>query len=154
MKICDRFEHKEAMRILNTRVNFDELAKIIEVPNIKFGHDNPKTIKSVVSDRFNQKGWADRVKVVSSANLTINFMKNRIGVCFQLGNVARMYADLLKLETLGRDNKIDVGVIILPDAIESLKLGANYARYDRLKKEMLVFSKIFSVPILILSLSN
>lgn len=154
MKICDRYEHQKALVALERQVAYSEIASIIEVPELVFGRDNPKRIKSVVSDRFNERGWADRVRIVSSTNLTINFMKNKVGVCFQLGNVARMYADLLKLETLGLDNKIDVGVIILPDALESRKLGANYARFDRLRKEMQVFSRIFSLPIVVISLSN
>jgi len=154
MKICDRYEHQNALAVLEQKIPFKEFATIIEVSQLTFGRDNPKYIKSVVSERFNEKGWADRVRIVASTNLTINYMKNKVGVCFQLGNVARMYADLLKLETLGLENKIDVGVIILPDALESSKLGANYARFDRLKKEMQVFSRIFTLPMLVISLSN
>jgi hypothetical protein len=154
MKICDKYEHQNAYYVLEQKVEFSEVVSIVEVPGLIFGRDNPKYIKAVVSERFNEKGWADRVKVVPTVNLTINFMKNKVGVCFQLGNVARMYADLLKLETLGLDDKIDVGVIILPDALESSKLGANYARFDRLKKELQVFSRIFTLPMMVISLSN
>lgn len=154
MKICDRYEHQKALILLEQKIGFSEIASIIEVPGLMFGRDNPKYIKSVISERFNEKGWADRVKVAPSAKITISFMKNNVGVCFQLGNVARMYADLLKLETLGLDNKIDVGIIALPDALESSKLGANYARYDRLIKELKVFSRIFTLPMVVLSLSN
>lgn len=154
MKICDQYEHQNALAILEQKIPFSEVVTIVEVPHLLFGRDNPKHIKSVVSERFNEKGWADRVRIVASTNLTINYMKNKVGVCFQLGNVARMYADLLKLETLGLDRKIEVGVIILPDALESSKLGANYARFDRLKKELQVFSRIFTLPMVVLSLSN
>ena len=104
MKICDRYEHQNAMAVLEQKISFKEFAAIIEVPQLTFGRDNPKYIKSVVSERFNEKGWADRVRIVASTNLTINYMKNKVGVCFQLGNVARMYADLLKLETLGLES--------------------------------------------------
>lgn len=61
-------------------------------------------------------------------------MKNRVGVCFQLDNVARMYADLLKLQVLGKNGKIDAGVIIVPYGHESKLLGANYPRYDCLQE--------------------
>lgn len=78
---------------LNRKFRLKELA-IIEVPQLTFGRDNPKYIKSVVSEKdLMEKGWADRVRIVASTNLTINYMKNKVGVCFQLGNVARMYAD-------------------------------------------------------------
>jgi restriction endonuclease BglII len=154
MRICDSFEHRNAMAALRKRMPFEEIAEIIEVPELRFGRDTPKHMKDVVSERFNGRGWADRVRIVPGANLTVNFMKNRVAACFQLGNVARIYADLLKLESMGLDHKIDVGLVMLPDAIESAKLGANYARFDRLKKEMKVYSRIFSLPLLILSLSN
>ena len=154
MKICEYYEHNGAIKTLESRLPLADIKNIVEAQNIKFGKDNPKHIKEIISERFNKEGWADRVKVVPNANLTISFMKNRVGVCFQLGNVARMYADLLKLEEMGQDRKIDVGVIILPDALKLAKLGANYVRFDRLAKELQIYAKIFKLPILLLSLAN
>jgi hypothetical protein len=155
MKICEKLNHRDAEKILLSKGSLlREVTNIVQDSNLKFGRDNPQRIKSLIADKFNQKGWADRVKVSEKTNLTINFMKSRVGVCFQLGNVARIYADLLKLQALGRSGKIDVGVIIVADGHESKLLGANYASYDRLKKEMQVFSEIINIPILIISLSN
>jgi len=45
-------------------------------------------------------------------------------------------------------------VVCVPHQLESAKLGANYARYDRLKKELKLFGKIIQVPVLVICLSN
>jgi hypothetical protein len=155
MKICEQLDHREAEKILLSKgLILREITEAVQDSNLKFGRDTPQQIKRIVADHFNQRGWADRVKVSEKTNLTINFMKNRVGICFQIGNVARMYADILKLLALSQGGKIDVGVIIVPDEHESKLLGANYTRFDRLKKEMQVFSEIITLPILVISLSN
>lgn len=86
--------------------------------------------------------------------MTISFLKDKIGLCIQLGNVSRTYADILKLNYLGHNGKISAGVIIVPGVLETKKLGANYARFDRLSREIELFSEIIETPILVLSLSD
>ena len=120
---------------------------------MSFGKDFPKEIKAKVSERFNQNGWADKVKVGNS-NLTVSFVKSKVGVCFQIGNVARTYADILKLASLNQKGIIDVGIIIVPHKLESKLMGANYAQFDRLAKELNQFIDIVPCPILVLGLSN
>ena len=72
MRICDRYEHKKALSVLEKRISYKEISSLIELPHLKFGNYSTKYIKSKISDRFNESGWADRVKVVSGANLTIS----------------------------------------------------------------------------------
>lgn len=86
--------------------------------------------------------------------LSISFLKSRVGVCFQIGNVARTYADILKLNQLNKKGIIDVGVIVVPHKLESKKMGANYAQFDRLANELSQFSDIISAPIIVIGLSN
>jgi len=97
MKICDQYDHCNGLKVIqNIEGIFKEIKAIFTHKNLIFGTTSPKEIKTKISDRFNQRGWADDVKVCKS-NLTINFMKSKVGVCFQTGNVARTYADILKL---------------------------------------------------------
>ncbi|WP_257667284.1 BglII/BstYI family type II restriction endonuclease [Parapedobacter tibetensis] len=154
MKVCDQYSHQKGLETIQAKGNLlHELINILTYKGLYFGKNFSKEIKSKVSERFNQNGWADNVKVGNS-NLTINFMKSKVGVCFQIGNVARTYADILKLSLLNKNGIIDVGIIIVPHKLESKMMGANYAQFDRLAKELYQFTDIVPVPILIFGLSN
>jgi hypothetical protein len=154
MKICDQYNHHNGLEeIQNKNGIIDEIRALITDGKLIFGKNPPKEIKTRINEKFNQKGWADKVKVGNS-NLTISFMKSKVGVCFQIGNVARTYADILKLSQLNKKNIIDAGVIIVPHKLESKLMGTNYAQYDRLAKELSQFSDIILTPILVIGLSN
>jgi len=154
MKICDTYSHLFAEDKLNLKNNlYLEIQEILTDNSLNFGDKRPNEIKIAINSKFNRKGWADKIKVGNS-RLTINFLKNKVGVCFQLGNVARTYADILKLAQLGKRNVIEIGIIIVPHKIESKLLGANYAQYDRLSTEIKHFGDIINLPILVIGLSN
>ncbi len=155
MKICQHYNFRNATVILNNKKEaYADINKVFNESHLIFGVDKPIIIKKRIMESFNRYGWADRVKVEASLNLTINFIKNRVGLCFQIGNVARTYADILKFAILYKRKIIDVGVLIVPDDMESKKLGANYACFSRLEKELMVLDGIFLVPILVVGLSN
>jgi hypothetical protein len=155
MKIGDEYSHKNALLILSTIPNiYNEIKSVISRCDYLFGKHNPELIKKYFSDEFNSLGWADRVRLNKKSNLTVSFIKDRVGVCIQLGNVARTYADILKLSYLAKQKKIKVGIIIVPDQKESKLLGANYASFNRLIREIDLFSEIIESPILVLSLST
>lgn len=51
--------------------------------------------------------------VAKGSDITITSMRDEVGLCLQTGNMARMYADLIKLQTLYLDNAIKSAVIIV-----------------------------------------
>ena len=82
-----------------------ELLNVFTDGHMVLGRTSTYDIKSLIGEKMGDLGWADSVKL-KSTNLTVSFMKNKIGVCFQLGNVARSYADLLKLQFLFQEGVI------------------------------------------------
>lgn len=153
MKLFDQYDHLKALRLVQDKNLYRELIEIISLDNLSFEKGRPNEIKATINHRFDEKGWADKVKVVTS-NLTIGFIKSKIGVCFQIGNVARTYADILKLMALYQKGVIEAGVIVVPGTEESKILGANYASYERLEREIVLYKDIITVPILVIGLSN
>ncbi len=154
MKICDIYSHLYANeKLLAKNGVLDELEQILNDKSLIFGKKRPDEIKKIVSQKFNSKGWADKIRVGNS-RLTISYSKSKVGICFQLGNVARTYADILKLTQMGKKNTIEIGIIIVPQKIESKILGANYAQFERLSSEIIHFKDIINLPILIIGLSN
>lgn len=153
MKIFDQYDHLKALKLIQDKNLYRELIDIVSLAGLSFGEKRPNEIKSIIGYRFDEKGWADRVKIVTS-NLTISYKKSGIGVCFQIGNVARTYADILKLMALHQKSIIEVGVIIVPGKEESKILGANYASYERLERDVILYKDIITVPVLVIGLSN
>lgn len=154
MKVCNRFDHNGGLAILETKSDsFREILSALEHSSLDFKKNRPPAIRRELAVRLGALGWADRVHVGRS-NLTISFLKDRIGVCLQLGNVSRTYADILKLLYLKSKSKIDCAIVIVPDSHTSRELGANYAGYERLVREFQLFEDIIDCPTLLIALSS
>ncbi len=97
-------------------------------------------------------GWTDELTVAPNSGMTITSYKKGVGLCLQTGNMARMYADLIKLQTLYLNGAISVAVIVLPSAATAKVLGSNIAAAERLERELAVFRKTYHVPTSIYSL--
>lgn len=153
MKICNSYSHNGGMEILKSNNSNHDLIEAVENCNTLFRKGSPYKIKREMDFFLTSRQWVDQVRV-GKTRLTISFMKNKIGVCFQIGNVARTYADILKLNHLGNKRIIDVGIIFVPHEIESKSLGANYASFDRLKNEIILFQDEIKTPLVIYGISN
>lgn len=153
MRICNIYSHKGGNQIFCRKTSSTELTTAIESCHLKFQKGAPAGIKRNISNALTSKQWVDKVKVGKS-RLTINFLKEKIGVCFQIGNVARTYADILKLDYLGNKGLIEVGVIVVPHELESRSLGTNYASFDRLQNEIQLFKNEIDTPMVVIGISN
>ncbi|WP_054312115.1 BglII/BstYI family type II restriction endonuclease [Mesorhizobium sp. 1M-11] len=109
-----------------------------------------------IRDRFvaelREKGWSGEVTVARGSDMSITSMRNGIGLCLQTGNMARMYADLIKLQTLYLDNAIEAAIFVLPSQPLAAAIGDNIAQATRLQRELEIFRKAYHVPTLVLSL--
>ena len=155
MRIIDSYSHRSADIVFESRVGIlEEIRSVFNDGSTVIGRERSQEIKNIVSERFSQLGWADNVRVASGSSMTISFMKQQVGVNLQMGNVARTYADILKLDLLGFKGIIQVGVIVVASRSEAKQLGANYAYFERLKRELRIFTDVISTPLLALALSN
>ena len=80
-------------------------------------------------------------------------MKRKVGLCVQLGNIARMYADLLKMQLMYEKQMIDIGIIVVPMKLESKSLGSNHVQFERLVAELKIFDKIINLPLVVIGIS-
>ena len=99
-------------------------------------------------------GWSNQVTINPHASITITSMKDRIGLCLQFGNMARFYADLLKLQHLYCSNRIIGAFYIVPEKAYAKSLGSNLANDDRLTKELSIFETTITVPIMVFGVWN
>lgn len=154
MQINEIFSNNGGDKILFTRENiYSEIKTALSSSALVFKKGESARIKSEVSDILVCMGWADSVKI-HPTNLTVNFIKERVAFCLQLGNIARTYADLLKLQVISNKQIIDVGILAVPIRSDSIKLGSNAAQYERLKEEVILFENIITVPLVLIGLST
>jgi hypothetical protein len=152
MEICEIYSHFNGKSLLQQQDDiWMNILKTFNNPNLVFEKGEPRRIKMKISEDMNDFGWADNV-VIHPSHLTINFLKDKVGICFQLGNVARIYADLLKMKLLYDQDIITIGVLIVPVKEASKQLGHNHVYYERLIEEMKIFSNIIHMPISVIGL--
>ena len=90
---------------------------------------------------------------MQGSNLKINGIKNNTGLALQTGNVARFYADVLKLQWLYEENKIKNAIYVcLSKEAQKESYLSNTIHIERALREIDFFDKIITLPILFISL--
>jgi hypothetical protein len=129
-----------------------EVLKAISAIDVNPTRGAAPRIRDQILAGLKGQGWSGEVAVSRDSDMTITSMKDGIGLCLQTGNMARMYADLVKLQTLYLDNAISAAIIVLPSQPLALKIGDNIAQSTRLERELEIFRKAYHVPTLLLAL--
>lgn len=111
-------------------------------------------LRETVKRQIQLQGWSGETRVDKSNNITITSMKDDVGLCLQTGNVGRFYADMLKLQTLYLNGKIESGIIIIPTNNAAKLMGNNLANYERFIRELDLYKKIITIPILVIGLEE
>lgn len=108
-------------------------------------------IGSVIVAGLVTSGWSGKVKLARGSKITITSTKNGIGLCLQTGNMARLYADLLKLQQMFLNKAIKAGVMIVPTRAASKSLGDNIAHANRLQCELDIFRSVIHMPLIVMA---
>lgn len=129
-----------------------ELTDAIEAIAVRVERGAAPRIRRALLEHLKASGWSGEVLVARSSDMTITSLKQGVGLCVQTGNMARMYADLVKLQTLYLDNAITAAVLVLPSQPLALQIGDNIAQANRLERELEIFRKAYHVPTVLLAL--
>jgi hypothetical protein len=104
--------------------------------------------------KLRSQGWSNQVTIKAKHKITITACNRGVGLCLQTGNVSRIYADLLKLQTAFLSDKITQAIIVVPTRTAARKMGLNLASFDRLVGELAVFRATITVPIVVVGISE
>lgn len=133
----------------------DGVTQIIKGLDYSLGKYEIKNFKNDLSAQLTIKGWSGKVSLSSKSNISITAMLKSIGLCTQTGNMARMYADLMKLQALYMDEKIKAAIFVIPTKACANSFGGNVANYERFLNELTnIFSKVITVPMLVIGFDN
>lgn len=120
---------------------------IFPIPSVD---NSPQALRAFWNARFMADGWAKNYALPNS-NLTISYCAGEVGVCVQLGNISRLYADLLKLELLYKLGRIRLGVLVVPTDDYAVSLGSNYTSLSRASRDIKTLEQALGLPLLLMS---
>ena len=129
-----------------------EISLAIAAIAVKPGRGAGRLLRESFLTNLRVSGWSSEVAVAPGSYMTVTSMKHEVGLCLQTGNMARMYADLMKLQTLYLNNAIKSAAIVIPSEPLAKVLGCNIAQAKRLARELAIFKKAYHVPTVIFSL--
>lgn len=151
MKLEFVHDHHHAVSGWQERDLYDWVTDIFEAPAIKLKPACTNEIRSHISTEFEKEGWALNVKIDQELNNTIFAMKDELAFQIQTGNMSRAPYDLLKLQYLFQSKKIGAAAFALPTKLAASKIGSNVAYFERICKELTVFDRVITVPILLIA---
>lgn len=147
------YNYRSGQQIIPDNIRYSVINSIEEI-NYSIGKYDIRGFNRDLMDKLHAFGWSDTFQLSVYSRISINSVFERIGLCVQTGNVARTYADILKLQTLYTDEKINAGILVLPVKDCADAFGKNIANYERFLRELsLVFSKVITIPLLIVGIS-
>jgi len=147
------YNYRSGQQIVPDKIRNSVISSIEEI-NYSIGRYDIRSFNKELMDKLHVFGWSDTFQLSVYSKISINSVFEKIGLCVQTGNVARTYADILKLQTLYTDEKINAGILVLPVKECADAFGKNIANYERFLRELsLVFSKVITIPLLIVGFS-
>ena len=133
---------------------FNSAKSAIEVVALPIKKSNQMQIKSDILAGLHLRGWSGEVPLAQGSAITITSVKDQVGLCFQTGNMGRMYADLLKLQALYERETIYFGIMVLFTHPAATVLAGNMAEFDRLVRELPIFERVFTAPIVVIGIEG
>lgn len=102
-----------------------EVTKAIEAAAVTPAKGAATKIRDAIINNLLGSGWSAETHISNDSEMTITSVRSNIGLCLQTGNMARMYADILKLQKIYLDGAITAGIMLLPTQKCAQILGDN-----------------------------
>lgn len=143
------YDHRSGLKVVPNDIVAD-VKNIIWNINPALSKKTVSSLKESVRERLEKEGWTGEYRLDATSRITISSYLRDVGLCFQTGNVGRIYADLLKLQTLYTKGNIIAGIILVPQIKTAKELGSNMANYERLIRELPIFSQVITMPLVVI----
>ncbi len=147
------YDHRSGLKIIPCEM-LENIKNIFLNYETKLTKSTSTMVKEELKRRLLIEGWSGEFRLDVDSKISITSFQNNTGLCFQTGNVGRVYADLLKLQTLFVKGRITAGIIIIPQKTMTKIFHSNCATYDRLIKELPIFSQVITVPIVVIGFTE
>lgn len=129
----------------------DWLTDLFEAPKIVIAPGCTAKIRSHLKDELTNAGWAYNTRIDADSDLTVTGMYRDLAFQIQTGNISRAIYDLVKLQYLYTQKKIEAAALAVPTKAAAEIINSNVAHSDRVWKEVQLFDRIVTVPLLLVS---
>ena len=151
MRLDHVYDHHNGVAEWDKRELQEWLTDVFEAPAIKMREGCTSEIRDHVRAEFEKQGWAINVKIDQDLGLSVFALKDDLAFHLQTGNMARAPYDLLKLQYLFHSGRIEAAALALPSKDCASALGSNIANSDRVTKELELFNRIITVPMMVVA---
>jgi hypothetical protein len=155
LRISQTYQSGTGLQRLKDFGAFDQLEVVILDPSVSLDRGVGPIAKEAIESRLESLGWSIRMRIDPELRAEVNaFHPSGIALQVQMGNVARAFYDLMKLQRLFDLEMISVGVLIVPMKSAAVKIGSNLASFERLSEEHeLMFRSQINAPLVIFGIS-
>jgi hypothetical protein len=108
-------------------------------------------IRAHLRDELTNAGWSYDVRIDPGFDLTVTGIYRDMAFQIQTGNISRAMYDLWKLQYLYSQTKIAVAALAVPTRDAAALIGSNIAQVDRIWREVQLFDRIITLPLLLVS---
>jgi len=129
-----------------------QLLELIEQLQFEITKGCGDELREAILSKLKLDGWSHKFKLDNQSKISLTSYKNGVVLCFQTGNMGRFYADLLKLEYVYRNKKVDSVIYLIPSKSAAKLIGSNIANYERFIYEFDLFKDIITIPSLIIGI--
>ena len=152
MKLAYTYEgHHSAGSEWDRRELKEWLTDVFEAPAVRIAPRCTSNIRKHVETEFLKEGWALNVNLDQGYGLSVFAMRDDLAFQLQTGNMSRAPYDLLKLQYLFQRQKIEAAGLALPTKEAAKIIGNNIANAERVIKELELFDRVITVPILLVA---
>jgi hypothetical protein len=129
----------------------DWLTDLFEVPHIAIEPGCTGKIRSHLRDELTGAGWSYNVRIDTRLDLTVTGMSQDLAFQIQTGNISRAMYDLLKIQYLFDQKKIEAAALAIPTKKAADIIASNVSNVDRVWGELQFFNRIITVPLLLVA---
>ena len=149
----DISDHNNGLSIITADIYYSVTNAIKNTKCELKKHSAPMLKKKLIQKSI-EEGWSGQLRIDKKTRITITSIKDEVGLCIQLGNVSRMYADLLKLQVLYNKSVIKAAIIVVALNASAKKMNGNMASFERLEREYALYDSIITVPCIVIGIGE
>lgn len=151
MKYLEAYSHHNGEAEWQKRELFEWLTDVFMAPAVNITRGSTNLIRSHIRSQFEEQGWSGEIRIDANYDLTVFSMKGDLAFQVQTGNISRAFYDLIKLQYLYSIEKIEAAALAVPSQLAAQRIGSNIASFNRIMNELALFSRIITIPLLLIS---
>jgi hypothetical protein len=151
MKLSSTYSHHNGRHVWEDCDQFEWVTDIFEAPSIKIEPRCTAEVRRHVESELINDGWALNANLDAALGLRVLAIKDELAFHIQTGNMSRAPYDFLKLQYLFEIRRIKAAAYALPTKEAALAMGDNIAHAERVIRELELFDRVITVPILVIA---